>query len=1124
MKKLLAVLLVVAMLVPMSLAVPTKAEEVQKKPFYTLNWSGVDQEYNNNMISFLTASFTGRGEDIIFTGAGASLNDNSYTDTDVAAMAAAIKTRMDKRPAGQRYVYISGNGDMFGLAPENSLFMDYYVGRMAKMMEDLFKKMKDIGCPLDGVLIDTEYVGLSCYYLIDTANSYQPNSLPENPDLLRDIVKDKRYKTEIRPLLEEYGFVFYDAGDPAKQKTFTELFSLTKGAGAKYSKSRSIWDTVMRIHLNRYNDQWLYEPLKKYYPDAHCSDYQSMDTNSWLKMAGVADDGTVMNGGNSHRVGNTSTTSFYYTSPSPSDLKNMIKIAGLNAPYFAAEPFTGLLYDINFFRYMYNSSETKQVAPWIAGYTYVYTGDKRVRTGNSPYYTDLLYHLGMFAPEPFLGYLWTGDLDNFEGEYKLNCKIISDIMQALSDVAGYADRKHIEMPINWNSKFLLTGMYTGGRNLWRITPNNNVVSRSNFLVSKEGEDPTFYANGETVTFPGGKILEEATIKDTNDTEIGSVGYWVETAKDVVPVITSEEGRYENYPALEYDFENYKIGTFDYITSTTEESAVNNWNLKWSATKAGVKGASNIVSIDGNKMLSAIGNTQMGIKALPAKITAGDTFAEDQGWQITVTIPENLSKDAQITLLNYAGSGQEITDGGFMVKDGKLYYASDANDDAGQPIYQELMDVDTDTPYTLKRLLDFNNKDAFTCTYVVQDKNGRTLKTVENVPVPTFDIIETIGFSVTEADKAVAFDDFKIYVTGVATDFFVYDAKTGQDAELGVQRDSATAYRLSWLNATEKQETAYIKADITEGGKTTTTVIKEVTLLPGTDSVATGVVDVKEGQTVKVYMESTLKPVAAEDEIGPLVDTEFVEGGLEKVPSALKNSSLDTLEKMKEALEAKLKATNSEVANFNHYALKIDKTEIPRNGKMTVIMPYPAGSDANCTFYVAQLHTADAYGKTAGEITAAEAANTSAGIQFTVFGTSPITVAWVVPQVIEETEAPTRAPDVLARPTGTRITRPTEAPEIEETEEPTEETEYIEPTEEPTVAPTEATDAPTETTAPAVVEEGGVNLVLIIVIAVVVLAAAGAAVFFLLKKKKAAPVVDALEEIEEAPEAEENTEE
>lgn len=1115
MKKVLALLLVMAMLIPMGLTVPAKAEEIEKDNLYVLSWTGFDQTKYPYLKGMAAPSFSNIGENVKLSYSGAGMQYGSYTDADVTALATVLKTTMEARPAGMRYIRLHGNGGMYGLAPENALFMDFHVGQMAEIMEDLLKKMKEMEAPLDGVVIDTEYIGLSCHYLVDTNSSRE--NLVENPNLLKNIVKDKRYKERIRPLLEEYGFIFYEAENAAQQAARTELFSITKNAGAKYARSRLVWDTVMRIHLNMYANEWLFAPLQKYYPEAGCSDYQSMDGKSWLKLAAVDDDGTVLDGGNTIKVGNTSTNSFYYTRPNGSTLKSLGKVSGFNDAYFATEPFTGLLYDINFARYMYNSSDTKMISPWISSYNYKYTGDVSVSTAMTPYYADLIYHLGMFNPQPFLHYNTKNETGGEEG-WEMISYILNSILAELNALAGYADRKPIEMPMNWNSKFVLTGMYAGGRNLWRITPNDNVISRDGFLIDEE--EPTFYVNGETVTFPGGKILPEAAIKDNAGNEVGSVGYWVETAKDVMPIITAEEDRYEAYPSLKYDFENYATGAFDYNTSLP----TNGWGFTWGKTAAGIKGESNILSIDGNKVLSIIGNSKNFIKTLPGNITAGDTFAEDQAWELTVTVPAGLSKDATITLLNYTGTKQETADGGFMIKDGKLYYATGEVDAEEEPVYAEMMDVEADETYIFKRLMNFNDKDAFTSTYVVCNRNGRELEIVEDVPVPGFATIETLGFGVAEADKAVYVDNFKMYLTGATLDFSIYDAKSGYNLELNTTRDRSTAYRLSWLNATMEEETAFIKADITEDGKTTTTVLKEIKMLPGTDRIETGVVEIKEGQSVKVYLEDSLHPIAPADEAGPLVDATFNEGGVQKVPSALNELGLDSVEKIKEALEGKLKEASTEgVEAFTHYEIKVNKNDIPRHGKMTVIMPYPAGTDSGYTFYAAQMYAANAYGKKAGDVETVTVINTAEGIQFEIFGTSPIVIGWTAPVAEDATEAtvPTRTPNQLSRPVGTRITRPTEAPETQETEAPTEETEYIEATE----APTEETLAPTETTAPVAEEEGGVNIVLIIVIAALVLAGAGAAVFFLLKKKKvAAPAAEEIEDIDEPEAPEEKTEE
>ena len=167
-----------------------------------------------------------------------------------------------------------------------------------------------------------------------------------------------------------------------------------------------------------------------------------------------------------------------------------------------------------------------------------------------------------------------------------------------------------------------------------------MVSKEDFLVGSTG-DVTFYAKGETITFPGGKIMEDSTIS-----VVGSYGYWVETPADVTPIITREENYFENYPSLLCDFEDAAEGVYDYNTHTPEKT----WEFTWK------KGASTTIEkIGDNKVLAIRGTTEVRSANLPSNVTAGDTYAKDQTWRLTVTIPEGLAEDAEIIILNYAGT-------------------------------------------------------------------------------------------------------------------------------------------------------------------------------------------------------------------------------------------------------------------------------------------------------------------------------------------------------------------------------------------------------------------------------------------------------------------------------------
>jgi hypothetical protein len=246
--------------------------------------------------------------------------------------------------------------------------------------------------------------------------------------------------------------------------------------------------------LNNYANKWCYEPLKKYYPDASLSDYQSIDGNPWFRLYESKADGVPQTGGNSLKVGTAASYSYYYVRPGKTFFEQNKQYASYNDAVFEASAYNNFMTDVNFTRQMYASSG--QVAPWIT--SYVYGGQKESSAAYTPYYTELLYHLGLFDPEPYLSYTYMPEYKE-EGKeasytspkYIATQETMNAILAALTDIAGYADRKPIQLPQYWNAEYVVSGMYTNGRNLWRVTPNTDEISLEAFKV--EGKDPTFRA-------------------------------------------------------------------------------------------------------------------------------------------------------------------------------------------------------------------------------------------------------------------------------------------------------------------------------------------------------------------------------------------------------------------------------------------------------------------------------------------------------------------------------------------------------------------------------------------------------------------------------------------------------
>ena len=825
MKKLFAILLALAMVLPMGMTFAAADENpVEVSPFYMLNFATIREGSFDNVADcpfFWTNQENG--------------NPITWGGSEIKGLAKRVKDLFDSRPVGMRYIRFSPISSYFKTYKENHVYLDKGATKLKVWLEEFLAEYKKIGGQLDGFMLDVEIVEMNSYYIWQDAK--------KNNMVYNEIVSDPRYATEIRPLLEERGFTFW-----SNPNEYTpEIFAISRDTGDKFADDRAIWDRVMRNRLATYINWSVCEPLWQHYPNAIVSDYQTADRASWFKFLSDTGDNSfgelTVYGGNTMKVGNASNNNVYHCRPSDLFYKNSRGEIIFRNPYAYNEAvydktaFNMTLWELNTFKNIYASTDNKTLNAWLTSYNY---GDRPL--AYSGYTSEIVYHIGMLNPQPFFGYVVESECPDVE--YFDRLKVISQQLHELTRVAGYADRKPIEVPANWNDSYILSGMYANGRNIWRITPDTTQVTLEDFKI--EGTDPTFRVNGKTITFPGGKIIE-----DTKIDAVGSCGYWVETAKDVTPIITTDANRYERYPSLFIGFDDFAEGDFNYNTA----NPLGAWKMTWDKPNGA---ATTIVAHNGGKAMAINGTASLHNIHLPANITAGDSYAKDQTWDVTVTIPEGLSAEAVITLLNYAGFRQDGDDGGFKVAGGKVYYGTiGPKDEFDTPTveYKELANISAGT-YIFRRVMDFNNPEAYYASYYVFGADGQLVGYTGKIAVPVFTTIEEISFATEKADKAVLLDNYRISLSGRAADFELYDAKTGIPvADMTVARDTATAYRLSWLNATATTQTAKVIAAIYEGDTLKEErVIKQVQMAPGCDGVETGIVDVAQGQRVKVSLD------------------------------------------------------------------------------------------------------------------------------------------------------------------------------------------------------------------------------------------------------------------------------
>ncbi|MBO5868611.1 MAG: hypothetical protein J6Q54_06875, partial [Oscillospiraceae bacterium] len=692
-KKVFTVLLVLAILLP---AFPvTKADAAEVKPFYGLTWDEVDRDTFSNLENAPIITVKNNNGEVTIT------HGSSYPEI----MAEKLKEKLDELPEGMRYIRIFKPAEAFKAGAELVVYADAGISQLKTLFTEFIEAYYDLGGKLDGIILDTEYTAMGSWYLY--LNTYGGHYKPSadkieangyNRNLYHDIVNHPNYLTDIRPLLEESGFKFYEnvGGDRSEiwsmYPTSTIKQVLKGDAQAehleKYAGCYEIWNRVMKNRQSRYLNDALLTPLLKYYPNAVMSDYQQTDAAPWHKQIGSY--------ANSEKVGNTSNSNDYSHQPSASyfvddDVYLYQKPNGYNAASYDDDPYGMLLWNVNKFKSMYAATDTKKISVWIAEYDY---SSRESSFRNNGYYTEALFHYGMLDPQPFLIYMYTGasKFSGTEGKeaYNLRMQVISEILNELTRVAGYADRKVIEVPASWNDGYVLTGMYAGGRNIWRITPDlTDGTTLEGFKI--KDKDPTFQINGTTITFPQGTILQDSKIS-----VVGSNGYWVETPKNVMPVVTRDADRYSKYPSYMEDFSSYKAGT----AFTSETTALpQTWNI--TADKS-------LVITDGK--LALTGTATLKNVKLPANITAGDSYADRQIWEVSVRLPQAMNANAAVTLL------ATPTDGGFKLAGDKVYY-----DENGA--YKELPGVtlSADKQYTFRREMNFASE---SCTYSIYE--GGTL--------------------------------------------------------------------------------------------------------------------------------------------------------------------------------------------------------------------------------------------------------------------------------------------------------------------------------------------------------------------------------------------------------------
>ena len=609
-KRILSMLLVVVMLVSLFPAsIFAHADTVSAKPFTLLNGSAIvgdGIQYSKQMPKTWT-----RGE-IAEEGKLPQVYFMGHTDPASSAQALWDYYQANGYEEGMRYFDLDVLPTIFRRLVVDYVYFDKAVEVVSLWLDEFLSAYYAIGGELDGIIVDLEYMSSHAHYITD--DFLGKYVTPENGDAYFDYgdgelftrIEQNAGYSDLRARLEELGFVFTTADQYNNSSEVTKFdsviandqnvvrvphselltimdklsvnpHSLAEGpsAGVDYiyndwtvaaekSVSRSIWNQVMdEMERDAINEAVLV-PLLKYFPDATLSDYQAAAQHSYNET--LVWNGQPESYSNIYPAGNA-TNMNAYSGRAKSTPDGYIGS-------WSATAFNSALFEVKFAKdalavaqdYYGINKQHVEVASYSYGRMEEYKDDGtgvlagKVYDGaysETPYYTEVMLHLGLATDEPFMGYIIDSEETKKEEQYggvgyKACIEIFDDILAELTAVAGYSDRKPIRTAANWNGSYILSGMYAGGRNIWRITPDTSVVSLADFNQTTNNGDPTFVIDGLTITFPGGRIVEtDITIDGVQVLEdgskvthtAGSCGYWIETSADVEPVITGTAGRY-----------------------------------------------------------------------------------------------------------------------------------------------------------------------------------------------------------------------------------------------------------------------------------------------------------------------------------------------------------------------------------------------------------------------------------------------------------------------------------------------------------------------------------------------------------------------------------------------------
>ncbi len=530
MKKITAILLMFLMV---SSTLCCNAEEVKGTPNTFFGLTYVSSWDHNNIVKPV------------------NLTKKMIDELGVVGVVKSVKSAIKALPEGRRGLDINSiSASILSTGRENRFFAGENVTYAKEYMNALFSQLKKEEVPIDFVVDDNEG-HFSVYVFENEAIAHFRDSkddvytsIAKNGHLYEEYIKQQLitfqnhelYETELRPILEREGFIFSENYDleyinlfpNAQEPRKTKFYESNPPEGAE--NCHTIFNNCVNVLFARQYNEAITDVILKYYPDAKITNY-----GSTIHKGGY-DAYTAW--GLRYKFSEADSEEWEGTHTSPviyGKYKAIREMVPPGYPYdiFKATSFNVLLIekqqlDSNL---MGSAPHGTRTMPWIGMKSwsdYIANGDPANGVYHNfrgtDYYQEMVFHVGMNNPEAFQVFDHGGIADDMI--------LLSKLFSQLDEIAGFDDREAIVPQVKNATKidqrYLLTGMYAGGRNIWRITPDLYTpgVSIENFKVS---DSPlTFRIGNQFVEFPDGSYIYEPEEK------LSEYGYWVISPKGTRP--------------------------------------------------------------------------------------------------------------------------------------------------------------------------------------------------------------------------------------------------------------------------------------------------------------------------------------------------------------------------------------------------------------------------------------------------------------------------------------------------------------------------------------------------------------------------------------------------------------